>query len=397
MLKNNSQNFYVNLNQVDDFKDIFKSTSYQELPSDWWVIVTDIKDSTAAIEKGRYRDINSLGGCTVAAILNAVNPTAIPYVFGGDGATFCIPPQCVEAAKTALRGCIKFAAESFNLELRAALLPYQAIKPQASILIARYVKSESLSQAIFIGGGLNEAEKQIKQNTQWHVHQTDGEAKADLTGFQCRWNTVASPQEVTISLLVQALNPNTAAQLALYQQLVEKMQQHFGNDEQQQPLSLDGLQLMYGESYLMGEAKAKVFSSKSSFFSLKIKPLFFKVWALRLQNLLGAILMKLNVRLGKAKWGSYKEATLLNSDYRKLDDTFRSVFAAKKIPLAEFENWLKKQEQAGKLLYGLHISAAAQLTCLISQVGVKHIHFVDGCDGGYALAAKSLKLKLKQK
>ncbi|NLW05610.1 MAG: DUF3095 domain-containing protein [Pseudomonadaceae bacterium] len=379
-------NFYTQLQLIDDFKEAFKLASYQELPNDWWVIVTDIKASTLAIEQGRYRDINSLGGCSIAAILNAVKPSVIPYVFGGDGATFCIPPESLDAARIALRGCIKLADEAFNLELRAALLPYAAIQPKAPILIARYAKSENLQQAIFVGGGLNEAEKQIKLNKKWHIHQSEGEAKADLTGFQCRWNKIASPQEITVSLLVQALNPEVEQQLLFYQQLTQKMQQYFGKEEQQQPLSLEGLQLMFGEDYLAAESKAKAFSPKG-------KPYLFNLWEVRLQNLIGKILMKFKISLGKAKWGRYKQDTLLSSDYRKLDDTFRSVFAAKKTALAKFESWLASQEQAGEIFYGLHISDSAQLTCLISQMGVKHLHFVDGSDGGYSLAAKALKKK----
>jgi hypothetical protein len=47
--------------------------------------------------------------------------------------------------------------------------------------------------------------------------------------------------------------------------------------------------------------------------------------------------------------------------------------------------------KAGLLNYRLHTSDAAKLTCLVSQAGVHHIHFVDGCDGGYPLAARELK------
>ncbi|GLR65168.1 DUF3095 family protein [Marinospirillum insulare] len=383
-----SLNFYKDLPLVNDFKAIFKPDCYQELPQDWWIVITDIKASTAAIEQGRYRDINSLGGCTVAAILNAVKPTAIPYIFGGDGATFCIPSQLIEQVSSALRGCIKLASDSFNLELRAALIPYQTIQPKAKVLVACYAKSDSLHQAIFVGGGLNEAEKQIKSDAKWHVQLTDDKAEADLTGFECRWNRIASPQEVTVSLIVQAINPDIDQQLALYQQLMQKMQTYFGEDEQLQPLSVDGLELMYGKQYLTAEADARTFTKKNSYF--------FNLWDIRIQNFIGKVLMKLKLKLGKANWGRYKEDTLLNSDYRKLDDAFRIVFAAKKSVLAEFETWLASQEAAGAFSYGLHISDAAQLTCLISQLGVKHIHFVDGCDGGYALAAKSLKQKQKQ-
>lgn len=224
--------FYKDLPLVNDFKEVLKLDCYQELPSDWWIVITDIKASTTAIEQGRYRDINSLGGCTVAAILNAVKPTSIPYTFGGDGATFCIPALHIEAVSTALRGCIKLAKESFNLELRAALIPYEAIKNQAKVLVARYAKSESLHQAIFVGGGLSEADRQIKLNTKWHVQLAAGEAKADLSGFECRWNRIASPQEVTVSLIVQAVCSLTSQQLDLYQQLMQRIHEHFGEDEQ---------------------------------------------------------------------------------------------------------------------------------------------------------------------
>ena len=217
MNQTSTLDFYANLPLAHDFNDVFKLDCYQELPKDWWVVITDIKASTAAIEQGRYRDINSLGGCTVAAILNAVKPTSIPYTFGGDGATFCIPPLHLEAVGTALRGCIKLAKDSFNLELRAALVPYSAIKPTAKVLVARYAKSDGLHQAIFVGGGLNEADKQIKLTSQWHVELTKGEAKADLTGFECRWNRIVSPQEVTVSLIVHAVCKLTSQQLDLYQ------------------------------------------------------------------------------------------------------------------------------------------------------------------------------------
>jgi hypothetical protein len=45
-------------------------------------------------------------------------------------------------------------------------------------------------------------------------------------------------------------------------------------------------------------------------------------------------------------------------------------------------------------VYGLHESKAAIMTCLIFTAGQDHAHFVDGSDGGYAMAAKALKKNL---
>ncbi|OWF65200.1 hypothetical protein B6A14_05155 [Polynucleobacter hirudinilacicola] len=44
----------------------------------------------------------------------------------------------------------------------------------------------------------------------------------------------------------------------------------------------------------------------------------------------------------------------------------------------------------GKLNYGTHYSNRTLMTCFVSSIE-KHIHLVDGADGGYAYAATKLK------
>jgi hypothetical protein len=53
------------------------------------------------------------------------------------------------------------------------------------------------------------------------------------------------------------------------------------------------------------------------------------------------------------------------------------------------------QEKEGNLIYGHHISKESVMTCYIQNRNAKHIHFVDGSDGGYTEAAKEFKMKLK--
>lgn len=48
-------------------------------------------------------------------------------------------------------------------------------------------------------------------------------------------------------------------------------------------------------------------------------------------------------------------------------------------------------------MYGLHQSDSALMTCsLFSLEESEHIHFIDGSDGGYALAARQLKQQLAE-
>lgn len=91
---------------------------------------------------------------------------------------------------------------------------------------------------------------------------------------------------------------------------------------------------------------------------------------------------------------TYKTAVILASDYQKIDDVLRMVIAGTPEQTTQLESYLEKRSQAGELVYGIHISNRALLTCLIANRNGFHIHLVDAADGGYALAAKKLKSSL---
>jgi len=54
-------------------------------------------------------------------------------------------------------------------------------------------------------------------------------------------------------------------------------------------------------------------------------------------------------------------------------------------------------ESSDKIIYGLHITHASIMSCYIEDRKEKHIHFVDGTEGGYTSAAIVVKEKLKRK
>jgi hypothetical protein len=59
---------------------------------------------------------------------------------------------------------------------------------------------------------------------------------------------------------------------------------------------------------------------------------------------------------------------------------------------AEIEDCLKAAAAAGVIRYGVHRQNAAMMTCFTpSPVNPNHVHFIDGAQGGYALAASVLK------
>jgi hypothetical protein len=56
--------------------------------------------------------------------------------------------------------------------------------------------------------------------------------------------------------------------------------------------------------------------------------------------------------------------------------------------------FLGEEYKQGKLVYGMHKSREALVTCIVQSYSSNHMHFVDGSDGGYALAARGLKAQL---
>ncbi|MBE0494510.1 MAG: DUF3095 domain-containing protein [Thiomicrospira sp.] len=384
-----SERFFEELNVLTDFDEILHTQHFQALPDDWWIVVTDVVNSTQAIQAGQYRAINAVGGATVAAITNAVKPLHIPYVFGGDGASFCIPNSQLEAIKPALIGSAQLARDSFQLDLRIGCVPYVDIKPHAQILIARFQKNASLEQAVFIGGGLTVADRLIKQDSNYSLPINDLEQNADFSGFECRWNRIPSPKDVTLSLIVKPRQTDLSQQLALYAELKAKIRQTAGDEQQHHPINPQGMKLGFSQKTLMGELEVKGVHQTTW---QKFKTL----WKLRYENLIGLVFMTFSIQQGEAKWGNYKTDFMANSDYRKLDDMYRTVLTASEAQCQHLIDWLETQYQAGHLYYGTHKSNAAIVTCLINKTGVDHMHFVDGADGGYASAASALKTQISR-
>ena len=88
------------------------------------------------------------------------------------------------------------------------------------------------------------------------------------------------------------------------------------------------------------------------------------------------------------KMGYVKDLMIRYSDYRKFDDALRMVLDCSPDQVEVLRQSLEDQKKF--LYYGMHTSETSLMTCLASG-----IHFIDGSDGGYALAAKQLKAQMK--
>ena len=92
MMQADSNRFYDGVPVFDRFADIADPSRYQPLPDDWVLGLADVVQSTQAIADNRYKAVNMAGAAVIAAVANALGNRDFPFVFGGDGASFAVPP-----------------------------------------------------------------------------------------------------------------------------------------------------------------------------------------------------------------------------------------------------------------------------------------------------------------
>ncbi|MEL6544031.1 MAG: DUF3095 family protein, partial [Myxococcota bacterium] len=204
-MESTSENFYRDLQGFSEFERVCDPLGYYPLPSDWHVIVTDVAGSTAAIEAGRYKDVNAIGVSCIVAAVNACEGIEIPYVFGGDGATILVPDSHLEVTRQALLGVSHLAASSFELDLRVGIVPVQTLFESGHrVAVAKLALSPDVSLAMLSGDGVTVAEDWVKDPDSTFTSPPSREYAAPLQGFECRWEPIRSVNGEVVSLLVVA-------------------------------------------------------------------------------------------------------------------------------------------------------------------------------------------------
>jgi hypothetical protein len=397
-----TENFYSELPTLTDFLDITNSSNFVSVPEDWYIVITDIVESTKAIESGHYKDVNLLGACSIVAVLNtlssrAVNQrstTDIPFVFGGDGATILIPPDLFVKTKQSLSVVQRLAAQEFGMDLRAGMVPVSvAIAANYDVKVAKLKISENYSQSVFIGGGLTYATELLKDPNATEVYRITPEKSftdVDLSGLECRWQDIPSQHGEFISLLVMATAYGSENLASLYADIINKIQQIYGDEASYRPVHTKSLNLTFSSKKLSKETKLRAKPS-----SRLHKQLY--LWKIQLENLLGLFLMHFKTQTGEMDWGAYKDIVVGATDYKKFDDMLRMVISGTAAQREALISYLETKYKQGKLVYGLNTSDRALMTCMVFERNGPQVHFVDGANGGYALAAKALKERMKQK
>ncbi len=354
-------------------------TCFRIVPENWHVVITDVVNSTEGIERGLHQEINLIATGCIIAVLNIAEraQTIIPFFFGGDGATFLLPPNLLTRCLDALIIHRENSLRNFNLDLRVGSIQVKQVENHThEFRIAKFQINKYLTVPIFLGSGLQKVEALIKKSGNIDP-KPQADVVLDLSGMECKWDMIQPPEakEEIVALLIDVVDPY--AQGSILGEALSHIERIYGPIETRHPISPAKLNLKATLRKINTEMTVKL--GRFSLFYL------LKNWIYLL--------------VGKMYFGKettsrkYIEDMALLSDTLVIDGRINTVISGKQSQRITLVNELSNMEQAGQILFGFHPSSASIISCYVRNRVDQHIHFVDGANGGYTQAAKMLKMK----
>jgi hypothetical protein len=356
------------------------------LPSDWHVVIADIKNSTAAVAEGRHNDVNLIAAGSLIAALNIAKEkkVEIPFFFGGDGGAVIVPVEIVDDIMAGLHRHNENALKNFGLTMHVGNMSVETISSGgASLKIAKVQIGPNLTKALLVGNGLKFAEQQIKRTSAKDSENFSIDLDLNMKGLECRWDKVKPPTDENeiVCYLVEATDQ--AMQTEVYRDVLSQIDEIYGPLEGRSPLSKNRLRLLLNLKKIETEMKVKFGGWRPRYYVGTL-----------LENFLGLFFFGLNLKLGGLKGQDYLSQLIANADTLTIDGRINTIISGKSEKRKQLISYLKNQEEKGILTFGHHISKESIMTCYIENINAKHIHFIDGSDGGYTEAAKELKAKV---
>ena len=387
------RDFYKNIRGFDKFPELTDPDCYTPAPADWYIVMTDIQGSTQAISEGRYKDVNLVGAAAIMAVLNIAQAEgiALPYVFGGDGATMLIPAGMLDKTRGALGAVCTKVRDTFGLTLRAGCISlYDLYDRGAHLNVGKFNMSAHMSEAMFQGTALTLAEVWMKRGGgPLIICEAGDDADPDLRGLECRWQPIHNRNGHILSLLAQVPKSWEAEKARkIYAGLIKDIEEIYPDYAASSPVQAKNMHISFSPTTLKRDVELQSGNTRGA----RLKR-FLKVLAI---NFIGQLSFKSGCKVGSFDGRQYLSEMAANSDTRKFDEMLRMVIDSTDAQRQALESMLRTRHERGEIAYGLHASPQALMTCLVFNLHGNHIHFIDGADGGYALAARGMKGRMEK-
>ena len=376
------EDFFALLPAMAQASETFAPENYRTAPDDWLLCVTDVENSTGAIDRGLHKRVNFAAASAIAALKNLCAPVSIPVLFGGDGCIAMVPASRANEARVALARVRGFVARDLGLNLRVGAAAVREIRAAgAQVLVGRFEPTPGNAFGVFLGGGVQLCENALKGRGDVALaaklaiaQDLDDGVPPDLTGLSCRWNELASTHGQMMSVIVVgATDPG-----ALYRE-ISRLAELAGPS---QPVRGETLTESWPPAGLMLEAHGRRGRWPTWLMALRVA----------FDTLIAHWVIAGRRNVGGFNTNKYLAELATNTDFCKFDDSLCFVIDCSPDAVAAIRAFLEQRAKADGFRFGLHLSPTALMTCLVQSTAEGlHVHFVDGGDGGYTSAAKKLR------
>ncbi len=360
------------------FAQVGDASLYVPLPDDWYLGLSDVLDSTESIASGDYKAVNLAGAGTISSVTNALGGELKLFVFGGDGAQFATAPEHKSAAASALDGVRSWAKHGLGLNLRVAMVQVGEVRAAGfDVCVAFWQASRNVRYAMFIGGGLEWAESQMKSGGIF-LPLTAVTQEPNFTGLSCQWGTVKSRNGSVVSLIVKR---GPEASDVSFAEATSEVIALLDDSISANPIPDKGPDVSWPSASLRLQ----------SYVGRSAVPL----WWRRIQVVCTAAIIwtifRLGITIGQFVPDDYRRELAANTDFRKFNDGLLMTIDCTFETIERLQQALDAATAKGIIRYGIHTQSEALITCVAPSVlNSSHMHFVDGAGGGYASAAKQL-------
>ncbi len=355
----------------------------EQVPETWSVVISDIKGSTVLMRNGRQTDVNLIGAACIAAVRNCYSPRSIPYVFGGDGASFLVPSEHLAEVMRILSRVRSSTRRNYGIDLRLDSIEVRELYKAGAKLTLGFLEAGTKEVfPYFRGNGIALADRLIKERWQRDevVTRTELHEAPDLSGLGCYHAPFESLRGKILSLIIEFRDSSSEDKVlkSLFAVLMED-----GSLERLRPVQTQNLKRswqgrLWGPEGDGGQPKWKV-TTQWVYQTLRIG----------LGNLLFAMD---HYGLLNGRSSPYTQSLIQQSDWIKMDGALRMVLDVNARDEAKVIRHLDEAYQRGEIFFGTFSSSGALMTChLKSREGQEHTHFIDGDQGGLTFAALQLK------
>jgi hypothetical protein len=166
-------------------------------------------------------------------------------------------------------------------------------------------------------------------------------------------------------------------QSKVYSQVLEKIEQVYGNDLIRHPVTAKRLKMVHNLSSIKAEVKMKFKNITNG-----------KIATSWWRSFIGSWFTK-----NTSKGRNYLNDMIQLTETLLLDGAINTVITGKINQRKELLAYLNTLEKQDSISYGYYSSSSSVLSCFVTAMDNYHIHFLDGENGGYTNASKMLKAK----